>query len=160
MKRSDMRSDLEFLVYSSTIKNNKNVKLKYETLKLPYVIEKYYLPDFVIEGTDIVVEVKGYFRATDRTKMLAVKKANPNLDIRFVFPQDNKLFSRSKTRYSDWCEKNGFKYHIGTEIPKEWLTRKKKKVEKGNRNRRRSCKSKVREPSSDTDRKTNRRRKA
>lgn len=53
--------------------------------------------------------------------MIAVREANPALDIRMVFAADNKLHKHSPTRYSDWCVKNGFKYHIGIDVPREWL---------------------------------------
>lgn len=33
----------------------------------------------------ILIEIKGYFTATDRKKHLLVKEQNPELDIRFVF---------------------------------------------------------------------------
>lgn len=51
--------------------------------------------------------------------MIAVKEFNPELDIRFYFPYDNKLRKSSKTRYSDWCRKNGFPFYVG-KVPKIW----------------------------------------
>ena len=78
-----------------------------------------YKPDFRLPN-GILVEAKGYFDSTDRTKMIRVKKANPEADIRMVFKYDNKINPRSKNRYSDWCKKHGFKYHVGRTIPKEW----------------------------------------
>ena len=122
-----MRSDLEFLVYTNSskkIRRRKKTKLTYEPLKLIYTIERTYTPDFIITRPghhDIYVEVKGYFRSSDRTKMRRVKECNPSLDIRLIFPYDNKITSKSRMRYSDWCNKYGFKYHIGTEIPDGWL---------------------------------------
>jgi len=94
---------------------------EYETEKLPYTLVKRYIPDFIIPTPNgkIYLEVKGYLRPEDRTKMIAVKEANPALDIRFYFPVNNKLRKDSKTRYSDWCEKHSFPYYIG-KLPKEW----------------------------------------
>lgn len=66
------------------------------------------------------LEVKGYLSPDDRSKMLLVKEQYPDLDIRFVFDKDNKLNSKSKTRYSTWCEKKGFPYTFKT-IPEDWL---------------------------------------
>ncbi len=78
-----------------------------------------YIPDFRLPN-GIIVEAKGFFDATDRTKMIRVRQANPSADIRFVFMKDNKLYSGSESRYSDWCKRYGFKYHIGTQVPPEW----------------------------------------
>jgi len=66
------------------------------------------------------IEVKGYLRPEDRTKMLAAIEANPGLDLRLLFSKDNVLRKGSKTKYSDWCNKHGIKYAIGT-VPKEWF---------------------------------------
>ena len=95
---------------------------EYEIGRLHYVLRKYYIPDFILtlpNGRKIYIEVKGYLRPTDRTKMVAVKKGNPDLDIRFLFDKDNKMSKNSKTTYSTWATKNGFPYAIGS-IPKEW----------------------------------------
>lgn len=78
-----------------------------------------YLPDFVL-GNGIVVECKGRLTSADRKKMLLVKKQNPKKDIRLLFMCNNKLNPRSKTRYSDWAEKNGFPWAL-KRIPQEWL---------------------------------------
>lgn len=95
----------------------------YETMKIPYSTTSIYNPDFIVKrknNKDLIIEAKGYFRPEDRKKMLAVIKDNPSLDIRMLFPYDNKLNSKSKTRYSDWCKKNNVKYAIG-KIPHCWL---------------------------------------
>lgn len=96
----------------------------YEKSKLKYTLYKNYIPDFEVtlkDGTSFFIEVKGYLRPTDRTKMAAVKRDNPEVDIRFIFPKDNKLNKSSPTTYSQWAYKNGFPYYIGTDVPKEWL---------------------------------------
>lgn len=77
-----------------------------------------YLPDFRIGK--MYIECKGRFTAADRKKMRLVKEHNPKKDIRLLFMSNNKLNPRSKTRYSDWAEKNGFKWAI-KRIPEEWL---------------------------------------
>ena len=84
--------------------------------QLGYMLE--YIPDFMLPN-GIIVEAKGWFDSTDRTKMLRVKQANPTRDIRFVFMSDNKINPGSKLRYSDWCTKHGFKYAFKT-IPESW----------------------------------------
>lgn len=84
---------------------------------LGYMLE--YFPDFRLPN-GILVEAKGFFDSTDRTKMLRVKMANPEADIRFVFMANNKLNPKSKSRYSDWCEKHGFQWFVGRSIPEGW----------------------------------------
>lgn len=113
----------------------KDHTIQYESTKLPYVLEKQYIPDFVVTGPDgriTYLEVKGYFRPTDRTKLLAVKRKDPSLDIRLCFDRNNKIHSKSNTLYSDWCEKHGFKYCFG-EIPDSWFRRPKDRVQKRRR---------------------------
>lgn len=98
-------------------------RTKYESVKIKYSQDREYILDFIVDRKDhapLLLEVKGYFRPQDRSKMLAVKAANPELDIRFIFAADNKISKRSNTRYSDWCKKHGFKYAIG-KVPYHWL---------------------------------------
>lgn len=86
-------------------------------------MSKHYVPDFIVvkpNGHKIYIEVKGYFRSEDRTKMLAVKANNPTLDIRMLFDNDNKLNKKSKSRYSDWCKKHGYIYAFKT-VPRSWI---------------------------------------
>jgi len=95
---------------------------KYEPTELPYVLHHNYIPDFYIPTTNIYIEAKGKLTPADRTKMLAVKKQYPDLDIRFVFMRGaNRLTSKPKSKtYLEWAESNGFKAADG-EIPDEWL---------------------------------------
>lgn len=93
---------------------------KYETNHYKYVVVKTYTPDFVLSN-GIIVETKGRWTSEDRTKHKLVREANPDLDIRFLFQKDNKLNPKSKTHYSDYCKKKGWKFAIGNEIPKDWL---------------------------------------
>lgn len=117
-------NDLEHKVMQSVPRRMPIVSVGYETEKLNYVLAKRYTPDIIIsfkDGRKLYIECKGWFRPEDRTKMAAVKQANPELDIRFVFPRDNKLNKNTETLYSAWCTKHGFPYAIGTAVPKEWL---------------------------------------
>ncbi len=91
---------------------------KYESEKLKYTIPHTYRPDFTCGRTHI--EVKGYLRPSDRTKLKAVRLSNPDADIRLLFKYDNKLNSKAKMKYSEWAEKNGFKYAFEN-IPDEWI---------------------------------------
>lgn len=95
------------------------VGFKYESSKIPYVIKHTYSPDFVLDN-GVIIEAKGYLRATDIAKMRAVKAQHPELDIRFVF-QDASNKVRKKTTYAEWAERHGFPWAEGS-IPKEWTT--------------------------------------
>ena len=109
-----MRSGLERQV-ADLLKELK-VDYEYENCSFSYTIEHKYIPDFRVG--DIYLETKGWFKSTDRRKMLAVKKANPDLDIRFVFQAPhNKISKRSKTTYAMWATKHGFPWCTYYAIP-------------------------------------------
>lgn len=93
---------------------------EYEPFNIAYEVKpKKYTPDFVLEN-GIIIEAKGRFTGSDRVKHLTLKKQRPDLDIRFVFQFDNKLSKNSKVRYSDWCDKNNFKWAL-REVPESWV---------------------------------------
>lgn len=102
----------------------RGVKYVYEKgLKLKYIVpqsDHTYTPDFQLRSRKWFVEAKGVLDATTRAKMLHVKASNPEADIRFVFQRDNPIYKGSKTKYSDWATKHGFKYAIG-DVPDEWI---------------------------------------
>ena len=116
--RSKFRSRFEEKVASAL--KRAGVHHSYESMKLTYTKECKYTPDFVLDN-GIILEVKGYWQASDRTKHLRVREAHPDLDIRFVFQRaSNTLNKTSKTTYGDWCDKHGFLWCEG-DIPKEWM---------------------------------------
>lgn len=84
---------------------------------------KTYTPDFELEN-GILVETKGRLTVSDRTKHKLIKEQHPDLDIRFVFQYNNPIYKGSKTRYSDWAEKHGFKWAIRY-VPAKWAKEKK-----------------------------------
>ena len=112
-----MRSGFEEQI--SQLLNEQGIGFQYEPCSFPYITKAYYTPDFVID--DIYIEVKGYFRPTDRRKMKDVKRAHPDLDIRMWFQRDNYLTKAKKSKYSDWATKNGFPVHVGKEFPAHWF---------------------------------------
>ncbi len=121
IKTGKYQSQLEARIAKSLKRGMANVE--YEPTTLEYTIRKHYVPDFVVRtrsGKTIYVECKGWYKIEDRIKMRAVKSSNPGIDIRMVFDKDNKVSSKGKMRYSEWCEKHGFKYGIKT-VPKEWF---------------------------------------
>lgn len=91
------------------------VKFKYESERIPYILAKHYIPDFVVDTVlgRILIECKGYLRPEHKAKMIAVKKLHPELDLRILFYSLNKKYIR-------WAERNGFRYAIA-KIPKEWF---------------------------------------
>jgi hypothetical protein len=107
--------------------NKRKVKFQYEEVKLKWqdLRMRTYTPDFVLSN-GIIIETKGRFISSDRTKHLFVKSQHPELDIRFVFSNPRaKLYKGAKSSYGDWCDKHGFQYARET-IPVEWLKEKKK----------------------------------
>jgi len=131
--RKDVRSGLEERVRNDLDK--RGITYGYETEKLTYNKESCkncghivstgrYTPDFVLKlnsGHVMYLEIKGRFTSSDRVKMQRVSRDNPDKDIRLVFQRDQFIRKGSKTLYSQWSERNGFKYHIGETIPQEWI---------------------------------------
>jgi 3-deoxy-D-manno-octulosonic acid (KDO) 8-phosphate synthase len=114
------RSQLEEKV--ADLLSNLGVSYEYESTKVPYILQCNYTPDFLLKN-GVFLETKGHLTEEDRRKMKAVKKANPDLDIRFVFQAPfNKINKKSKTTYAAWAEKNGFQWAAYHSIPVEWLT--------------------------------------
>lgn len=96
------------------------VSFEYEPVKLPFVIERTYCPDFLLSN-GVYIEAKGKLDQDTRSKMVAVKRAHPDLDIRFVFMRaENRLSKNSKQTYAQWADKHGFPWADGT-IPDDWL---------------------------------------
>ena len=96
------------------------VDYTYESQKLKFTRLCTYTPDFILPS-GIMLEVKGYFEPSDRTKHLLVRAQHPQVDLRFVFQNANlRLNSKSSTTYGDWCDKHGFLW-CAQAIPKEWL---------------------------------------
>jgi len=100
--------------------------VSYEEDKIEYVWPERtskYTPDFKLpkKGGFFFVETKGRWTVDDRQKHLLIKEQHPDIDIRFVFSNQNApLYKGSPNRYCDWCEKHGFRYAHKT-IPPEWL---------------------------------------
>lgn len=98
-----------------------NTTYEYEKLKLKYIGKpKTYTPDFQMSN-GIIIETKGRFMPSDRSKHLLIKQQHPELDIRFVFSNSNTRLSKtSKTTYGGWCEQHGFIY-ANKLIPLSWM---------------------------------------
>lgn len=82
---------------------------EYEAIKLPYVLECVYVPDFIDHEGKRIVEAKGRFPASDRRKMLAMKKAHPSYSYEIWFTNpEAPIIKGSKTTNKAWAEKHGF----------------------------------------------------
>jgi hypothetical protein len=119
MKRSDFRSGLEYEVAKQL--EDGGFTFEYEKTKVKYQRKpSTYLIDFELHN-GIIIETKGRFTSSDRSKHLLIKQQHPELDIRFVFSNSrNKLNKKSKTTYADWCDKHGFLW-ANKKIPERWL---------------------------------------
>jgi hypothetical protein len=101
------------------------VDYAYEAEKLKYTVparNATYTPDFFLPN-GIIIEAKGRFRtAEDRQKLILVREAHPELDLRLVF-QNAKLpiYKGSKTTYAMWADSHGFLWADKT-IPLAWIT--------------------------------------
>ena len=118
------RSTLEERVQQNL--NARGVAYEYEPCKLPYVVERNYIPDLKIN--DMYIEVKGYFRQDAQRKMRSMKEQHPDLDIRFLFQRNNSTVQGAKKRKdctkmscAEWAERHGFIYAEEI-IPDEWLS--------------------------------------
>ena len=115
---SKYRSKFEAGVAASL--EQRSVPFSYEPIVLDYVIQAKYKPDLIL-GNGIVVELKGFFSAQDRRKMLCVKEQHPELDIRMCFQNAKDKISRARKSitYGAWATRHGFKWASGT-IPEDW----------------------------------------
>ena len=122
--RLGYRSGLEKKISDQIV--NAGIELLYETDKIHYVIpsrQAKYTPDFKLPkpGGFFFVETKGIWTVQDRAKHILVKQQCPELDIRFVFSNQNaRLYKGSPTTYAMYCEKHGFRYAAKL-IPDDWL---------------------------------------
>lgn len=84
-------------------------------------VQRRYTPDIFLKAANIFVEAKGKFTSENRAKMEDFLQGDPGIDLRFIFMRDNWITPKHKSKYSDWCEKVGVKYHVGTSVPEEWV---------------------------------------
>ncbi len=108
------------------LRREQNFSYGFENAKIEYTKPekiRIYTPDFIINranGSLLYIETKGYFYPAARTKMRAIKKAHPTLDIRMVFQKNLLINKRTDFTYMKWAERNNFPAAVG-HIPKEWL---------------------------------------
>ena len=118
-KTSKYRSKLEERI--AELLDALHISYEYESTKVPYTIQHHYLPDFVLPN-HLYLEAKGCWAPTDRRKVLAVKRDNPDIDLRMVFQAPyNTISKKSKTTYAQWCEKHDIPWTHFHNIPLDWL---------------------------------------
>ena len=118
-KTSKYRSKLEEKI--ADLLEGLDVSYEYETAKVPYTIQHIYNPDFILYNK-VHLEAKGYWSPEDRRKIKAVKRDNPDLDLRMVFQAPfNTISKRSKTTYAQWCERHDIPWTSWANIPLKWL---------------------------------------
>lgn len=100
-----------------------HIPFEYEKTEIRYTKpEKVckYKPTFIL-GNGIILEVKERLTPSDRRRLILVKRANPELDIRIVFADPNiKLSKKGKTTCAMWAKQNGFPFAEGS-VPPAWL---------------------------------------
>jgi len=100
----------------------KGIVWKYEPETWVYQYEpQKYTPDFWLPEHNMYIEYKGKMTNEIRRKLLAVRKCNPQYDLRLVFERiANKIRKGSPTTYDKWAEQKNFKW---TEqlIEQAWL---------------------------------------
>ena len=118
-KEIKFKSKLEERV--ADLLTNLGISYEYESTKVPYTIQHNYHPDFVLPN-HVYLETKGYWDPNDRRKVLAVKRDNPDIDLRMVFQAPyNTISKKSKTTYAQWCERHDIPWSSFHNIPLEWL---------------------------------------
>lgn len=111
MSEKKRRSKLE-LKFEEILKGLE-VEYGYEITKIPYTIPESkhtYTVDWSL-STGLLLETKGYLSDySERKKYELIKQQHPEIDIRFVFDNPNKLCGGTKQTHGAWATKNGFKF--------------------------------------------------
>ncbi len=102
----------------------RGISPEYEKVRLLYDIPHTYVVDFAPKtnkGEQLLIEAKGYFPPSDRTKMLAIRAAHPLHDVRLLFQNARQRLRRgSRTTIAAWAQKHGFKWAEGL-VPEDWI---------------------------------------
>ena len=96
-----------------TILQEFGVTYEYEVTKIAYTIPEShhtYTVDWTILNGKLI-ETKGYLSDhAERRKYVLLKEQHPELDLRFVFDNGNKLCGGTKMSHAKWADKYGFKW--------------------------------------------------
>jgi len=109
-----------FEVRFKALCNVHKLTLDYEvkTVNYQHKVQEY-TADFTKRNKDLHIECKGILDMATRRKLLAVQRCNPDFKLILVFEKpNNKLNSKSKTRYWQWAEQKGFPWFDWHEVSK------------------------------------------
>lgn len=111
MSEKKRRSKLE-LRFEEILKDNK-AEYDYEVTKIQYIVPESkhtYTVDWTL-ASGILLETKGYLSDyQERHKYVLLKQQHPDIDLRFVFDNPNKLCGGMKMTHGKWAEKYNFPY--------------------------------------------------
>lgn len=111
MSERKRRSRLE-LRFEDILLANK-AEYEYEVTKIPYIVPESkhnYTVDWTLLN-GLLIETKGYLSDhQERYKYVLIKQQYPDLDLRFVFDNPNKLCGGTKYTHAKWADKFGFKW--------------------------------------------------
>ena len=125
MSEKKRRSKLESKFEDILIANQ--AEYEYEVTKIKYTVpesQHTYTVDWSILNGPLI-ETKGYLSDhQERTKYVLLKQQYPDLDLRFVFDNPNKLCGGTKYTHAKWAEKYGFQYCSIRDLEqiKQWVT--------------------------------------
>jgi len=96
-----------------SILNDFGIIYEYEVTVIPYIVpesrHKYTVDWTLLNG--LLIETKGYLSDhQERHKYVLLKQQYPDMDLRFVFDNPNKLCGGTKMTHAKWAEKYGFPY--------------------------------------------------
>ena len=115
-KKVVYKSGLERRFAELLFKNG--VQAVYEARRFEFVRVAHYSPDWEINPT-LYIETKGYFSPRNRGDLLSFREQHPGVEIFLVFAQPhNRLTSKSKTTYAEWCDRHKFRYCHINKFPK------------------------------------------
>lgn len=109
MSERKRRSKLE-LKFEDILLANK-AEYDYEVTVIPYTVPESkhkYTVDWTFTN-GILCETKGYLSDhQERNKYVLLKQQYPDIDLRFVFDNPNKLCGGTKYSHAKWADKHGF----------------------------------------------------
>lgn len=115
LRSPHFKSKLEKHFASLLIKHG--LSADYEATTFQFAKIGHYTPDWRISPT-LYVETKGYFSPANRGNLLSFREQHPDVEIFLVFSApSNRLTSKSKTTYSAWADKHGFRWSGIDDVP-------------------------------------------
>lgn len=135
MSERKRRSKLELKFEDILIANN--AEYGYEVTVIPYIVpesnHKYTVDWSLLNGP--LIETKGYLSDhQERTKYVLLKQQYPELDLRFVFDNPNKLCGGTKYSHAKWADKYGIRWCSIKDVEQiqQWINESAATVKKNN----------------------------